>query len=100
MTRTRTISVRWSAGNAYPSARAHRSSSEAWFPVCSSRLASKQASFRRTRSSRSKEPNMRALVIDDSRAMRMIIGRILQECGMEVVEACDGADGLEKLKQA
>ena len=33
---------------------------------------------------------MRALVIDDSRAVRIIIGNILREMGMEVVEAGNG----------
>jgi two-component system chemotaxis response regulator CheY len=42
---------------------------------------------------------MRALVIDDSRAVRMIIGKILRELGMEVVEAGDGLQALEQLKQ-
>ena len=39
---------------------------------------------------------MRALVIDDSRAVRIIIGKILREIGMEVLEA---GNGLEALKQ-
>src|SRR5262249_43782468 len=42
---------------------------------------------------------MRALVIDDSRAVRMIIGSILRELSMEVVEAADGLQGLEQLRQ-
>jgi two-component system chemotaxis response regulator CheY len=37
---------------------------------------------------------MRALVIDDSRAVRIIIGNILQEIGMEVLEAGNGLGGL------
>jgi len=40
---------------------------------------------------------MRALVLDDSRAMRMILGRILREAGFEVVEAPDGRAGLDVL---
>jgi two-component system chemotaxis response regulator CheY len=40
---------------------------------------------------------MRALVLDDSRAMRMILGRILREAGFEVVEAADGRAGLDAL---
>jgi two-component system chemotaxis response regulator CheY len=42
---------------------------------------------------------MRALVIDDSRAVRLIIGQILREVGMEVVEAGDGVEGLEQMKR-
>jgi two-component system chemotaxis response regulator CheY len=41
---------------------------------------------------------MRALVIDDSRAMRTIIGNILRDVGMEVVEAGNGREGLERLR--
>lgn len=40
---------------------------------------------------------MYALVIDDSRAMRRIIGRILQELGYEVLEAGDGQQALDVL---
>jgi two-component system chemotaxis response regulator CheY len=43
---------------------------------------------------------MRALVIDDSRAMRAIIRKTLTEVGIEVVEAGDGREGLELLRQA
>ncbi|HXG22596.1 MAG TPA: response regulator [Methylomirabilota bacterium] len=42
---------------------------------------------------------MRALVIDDSRAMRAILGRILKELGFEVTEAGHGREGLERLQQ-
>ena len=38
---------------------------------------------------------MRALVLDDSRAMRMILSRIMKDCGYEVVEAGDGQEGLD-----
>jgi two-component system chemotaxis response regulator CheY len=40
---------------------------------------------------------MRALVIDDSRAVRMFIRGILAELGIEVVEAGDGREGLDRL---
>ncbi len=43
---------------------------------------------------------MRALVIDDSRATRAIIRKTLTEVGIEVVEAGDGREGLELLRQA
>ena len=42
---------------------------------------------------------MLALVIDDSRTVRAIIGSILREAGLEVVEAADGREGLEQLRR-
>jgi two-component system chemotaxis response regulator CheY len=42
---------------------------------------------------------MRALVVDDSRAVRVIIRNILLEMGNEVVEAGDGREALEQLRQ-
>jgi two-component system chemotaxis response regulator CheY len=42
---------------------------------------------------------MRALVIDDSRTVRIIIGKILREIGMEVLEAGNGLDALEQLER-
>jgi two-component system chemotaxis response regulator CheY len=41
---------------------------------------------------------MRALVIDDSRAVRIIIGQILREIGIDVLEAANGAEALAQLK--
>ena len=43
---------------------------------------------------------MRALVIDDSRTVRLIIGKILTELGLEVIEASNGREGLEQLRQS
>ncbi len=40
---------------------------------------------------------MRALVVDDSRAMRMIVSRVLRGLGAEVVEAADGQEALAVL---
>ncbi len=42
---------------------------------------------------------MRALVIDDSKAIRRIIGKILRDLGFEVFEAGDGKQALDKLKE-
>ena len=42
---------------------------------------------------------MRAIIIDDSKAMRLILGKILKESGFETIEAGDGREGLEKLTQ-
>src|ERR1700733_14760458 len=42
---------------------------------------------------------MLALVIDDSRAVRMIIGQILREMRMEVIEAGNGLEALEQLRK-
>jgi two-component system chemotaxis response regulator CheY len=41
---------------------------------------------------------MRVLVIDDSRAMRMILKSTLLDLGHEVTEAGDGQEGLEMVK--
>ena len=41
---------------------------------------------------------MRALVIDDSKVMRKMITGILQECGLTTVEATNGGEGLERLR--
>jgi two-component system chemotaxis response regulator CheY len=38
---------------------------------------------------------MQALVIDDSRAMRLILGKMLRELGMEVAEAENGRRALD-----
>jgi two-component system, chemotaxis family, chemotaxis protein CheY len=42
---------------------------------------------------------MRALVIDDSKAIRIILRRLLGELGFEVVEAADGRQALERLAE-
>ncbi|MEX1311825.1 MAG: response regulator [Candidatus Sulfomarinibacteraceae bacterium] len=42
---------------------------------------------------------MRALVIDDSRAMRSILKGILTELGFEVVEASDGHQAIDLLSE-
>jgi len=41
---------------------------------------------------------MRAMVVDDSRAMRMLLKRELVALGFDVVEAGDGNEALEKLR--
>lgn len=41
---------------------------------------------------------MRALVVDDSRAMRTIVGRLMRELGFEVVEAGNGHQALAVLE--
>ncbi|MEE9319333.1 MAG: response regulator [Granulosicoccus sp.] len=43
------------------------------------------------------ETEVHALIVDDSRAMRAILRRILQGLGFKTTEACHGIDGLEKL---
>lgn len=42
---------------------------------------------------------MRALVIDDSRAVRAFIRPILSEMGFEVCEAGNGQEGLDRLRE-
>jgi two-component system chemotaxis response regulator CheY len=41
---------------------------------------------------------MRALIIDDSRAMRALIGRMMTELGYETADAANGREGLEYLR--
>jgi two-component system chemotaxis response regulator CheY len=43
---------------------------------------------------------VRALVIDDSRAIRLILGKIVKEIGFDVLEAGNGLDALEQLKNS
>ncbi len=38
-----------------------------------------------------------AIVVDDSRAMRLLIGRLLKEVGYDVAEAGDGREALSRL---
>jgi two-component system chemotaxis response regulator CheY len=42
---------------------------------------------------------MLALVIDDSRTARLVIGNMLRELGMEVISAANGVEGLAQLNQ-
>lgn len=42
---------------------------------------------------------MRALVVDDSRAIRRIVGAMLRELGFEIFEAGEGAEALKVLKE-
>ena len=42
---------------------------------------------------------MRALIVDDSRAIRVLLARILKEAGFEVLEAAHGAEALERLRR-
>ncbi len=42
---------------------------------------------------------MRALVIDDSRAIRSILSHLLGQLGFDVCEACNGREGMERLDQ-
>ena len=42
---------------------------------------------------------MRALIIDDSKAMRCILSRMLRGRGFEVLEAGNGREGLQRLKE-
>ena len=42
---------------------------------------------------------MHVLVVDDSRAMRSILGSLLKTAGFEVSEAGDGTEAMERLKE-
>jgi two-component system, chemotaxis family, chemotaxis protein CheY len=41
---------------------------------------------------------VQALVIDDSKAMRLILSRMLRELGMDVAEAADGRQALAQIE--
>lgn len=43
---------------------------------------------------------MHALIVDDSRAMRAILGQMLRSFGYQVLEAEDGEDGLARLGES
>lgn len=40
-----------------------------------------------------------ALIIDDSRAIRRILGATIKDLGFEVAEACNGREALEQLER-
>lgn len=42
---------------------------------------------------------MRALVVDDSRTVRLIVSNILAELGMEVLQAADGVEAQEQTRR-
>lgn len=42
---------------------------------------------------------MRALVVDDSRAMRVLLSRMLKEIGFDVAEAAHGREALDRLRE-
>jgi len=41
----------------------------------------------------------KALVVDDSRSIRLIVGRTLREMGFEIAEAANGQEALEALER-
>jgi two-component system chemotaxis response regulator CheY len=43
---------------------------------------------------------MRVLVVDDSRAIRRIVGGIMKDLGYEVTEACNGREALDMIEQS
>jgi two-component system chemotaxis response regulator CheY len=46
-----------------------------------------------------KDSGRRALVVDDSSAMRAVLRVILKQSGFEVVEARNGSDGMQSLRR-
>jgi two-component system chemotaxis response regulator CheY len=72
---------------------------EKWFPKTGGHEAFNPGNRYESTPADSREARMRALVIDDSRAVRMIIRKILQELGMEVVEAGNGREGVARLRE-
>lgn len=59
----------------------------------------KQSLLRSPRVDLPKGASVRALVVDDSRAMRAILRHFLEQLGFEVFEAGHGKEGLERLTQ-
>lgn len=45
------------------------------------------------------QPQVHALIIDDSRAMRAILKRILSKLGFKTSEAANGLEGLQRLNE-
>jgi two-component system chemotaxis response regulator CheY len=43
---------------------------------------------------------VRAMVIDDSRAIRLILGKMLKDLGFEVIDAENGAVAIDRLKKS
>jgi two-component system chemotaxis response regulator CheY len=46
---------------------------------------------------RRKSDSMRALIVDDSKMVRMILGKLLRELEFDVLEAGDGQEAIERL---
>lgn len=47
--------------------------------------------------------NMKILIVDDAKAMRMIVRRTLRQAGVEaerIDEACNGKEALERIKES
>lgn len=42
---------------------------------------------------------MRALIVDDSKPVRMVLGRMMKALGYTTVEACNGSEALTKIAQ-
>jgi two-component system chemotaxis response regulator CheY len=43
---------------------------------------------------------MRALIVDDSRVLRRLLGDMLRQIGFDVLEAANGREGLEQLERS
>ena len=48
---------------------------------------------------RIRDLKMRALIVDDSKAMRLIIRNVLGEVGFDIIEASHGGEALDLLRQ-
>ena len=49
---------------------------------------------------RIRDLKMRALIVDDSKAMRLIIRNVLREVGFDILEASHGGEALDLLRQS
>ncbi|MFT9458260.1 MAG: response regulator [Acetobacter orientalis] len=46
------------------------------------------------------QQEIRVLTVDDSRTIQIMLRKALEEAGYNVIQGCDGVEGLEKLKEA
>jgi two-component system, chemotaxis family, chemotaxis protein CheY len=46
-----------------------------------------------------KESSMQALIVDDSRVLRRLLGDMLRQIGFDVLESANGSEGLDQLQR-
>ncbi|MFT8665029.1 response regulator [Acetobacter orientalis] len=46
------------------------------------------------------QQEIRVLTVDDSRTIQIMLRKALEEAGYNVIQGCDGVEGLEKLQEA
>lgn len=45
------------------------------------------------------QQEIRVLTVDDSRTIQIMLRKALEEAGYNVIQGCDGVEGLEKLQE-